>query len=440
MNVQSRTARAVSSSFLATALPAALAAAVAALAAPALSAQGLPPAEPTAVGMSAERLERLSDALDGYVERGELAGGVLLVARAGNTVYLNAFGKSDLESGRAMAPDDVFRIASQTKAIVSVAVMILQEEGTLLISDPVGDYLPEFAETTVAESDGNGTCAVVPAERPITIRDLLTHTAGVAYGSGPCSDDWAEAGIQGWYFAHRDEPVRETVRRMAGLPFPAQPGSRYVYGYSTDILGALVEVVSGVPLDQFIRTRITEPLRMTGTFFYLPREVDRKRLVTVYSVTPDGLARAPEESVMVGQGAYADGPRRSFSGGAGLLSTAPDYGRFLQMMLNGGELDGVRILSPKTVELMTVNHVGDLVGEAAGFGLGFSVLRDLGARGQPGSVGEFGWGGAYHSTYWVDPKEELVVVYLTQVIPARGLDDHQKVRALVYQALTGPAH
>ena len=400
-----------------------------------LLAQGLPPTDPWRVGVSAERLERLTDALDAYVEAGDLPGGVLFVAREGRTVLLNAFGESDRESGRAMRDDDLFRIASQTKAIVSVAVMILQEEGQLLISHPLSRYLPEFREITVAEQGDDGACSVVPAERAVTIRDLLTHTAGVGYGGGPCSDAWADAEIRGWYFAHRDEPVRETVRRMASLPFPAHPGERYVYGYSTDILGALVEVVSGMSLDEFLHERIFEPLGMENTFFYLPAEVDRDRLVTVYSTTPDGLERTPDVSAMVGQGEYADGPRTSFSGGAGLLSTAPDYGRFLQMMLNGGELDGARVLSRKTVELMTVNHVGDMRGETSGFGLGFSVLRDLGARGQAGSVGEFGWGGAYHSTYWVDPSEDLVVVYLTQVIPATGLDDHQKVRALIYQAL-----
>jgi CubicO group peptidase (beta-lactamase class C family) len=224
---------------------------------------------------------------------------------------------------------------------------------------------------------------------------------------------------------------------MAALPFPAQPGERFVYGYSTYILGTVVEVVSGLPLDAFLRTRILEPLGMIDTHFYLPPE-KRDRLSVVYSAGDAGLERAPDPGGMVGQGAYVDGPRTSFSGGAGLLSTARDYARFLQMMLNGGALDGVRILSPKTVELMTVNHVGDLFStwvEGVGFGLGFSVVQDLGARGQPGSVGEFGWGGAYHSVYWVDPEEELVVVYFTQVIPAGRLDDHARLRALVYQAI-----
>jgi CubicO group peptidase (beta-lactamase class C family) len=215
----------------------------------------------------------------------------------------------------------------------------------------------------------------------------------------------------------------------------AQPGTRWVYGYNTDILGAVIEKVSGQPLDVFMRERILDPLGMNDTHFYLPTS-DRDRLATVYSATGGGIERAPNLSQMVGQGAYVDGPRKSFSGGAGFLSTAPDYARFLQMMLNEGELDGVRILAPKTVELMTTDHLRGIPFRAGqGFGLGFSIVTDLGARGIPGSVGEYGWGGAYHSTYWVDPVEELVVVYLTNLIPAGRIDDHGKLRALIYQAL-----
>jgi CubicO group peptidase (beta-lactamase class C family) len=313
--------------------------------------------------------------------------------------------------------------------------MILQEEGQLVISDPVGKYLPEYMETTVAERKGE-SYEVVKAKRRITIRDLLTHTAGIGYGSGPARDRWDAAGISGWYFADRDEPVGVTISRLAKLPFDAQPGERFVYGYNTDILGALIERVSGETLDAFLRTRVLEPLGMNDTHFYLPAS-KKNRLTVVYSSKDaGGIERAPDPGHMVGQGAYVEGPRKSFSGGAGLLSTASDYARFLQMMLNGGELDGKRVLSPKTVELMTVNHIGDLgTTPGQGFGLGFSVLEDLGARGSIGSVGEFGWGGAYHSTYWVDPREGLVVVYFTQLIPAKNVDDHEKLRALVYQAL-----
>jgi CubicO group peptidase (beta-lactamase class C family) len=400
-----------------------------------LLAQGLPRTAPTDVGMSGQRLERLTETLDGYVERGMLPGGVALVARHGRVAYVHAFGRRDREADAAMPVDAIFRIASQTKAVISVGIMMLQEEGLLLISDPVSRYLPAFANTTVAVPGEGGGYDVVAAKRQVTLRDLLTHTSGIGYGGGVARDRWESAGIQGWYFGHRDEPIRGTVDRMAALPFDAQPGERFVYGYSTDILGAVIEQVSGLSLDAFVQGRILDPLGMNDTHFYLPSE-KAGRLATVYNVSDGGLARVPDGPGMQTQGQYLDGPRASFSGGAGLLSTADDYARFLQMVLNGGELDGARILSPKSVELMTVNHVGDLYGSPGmGFGLGFSVARDLGARGEPGSEGDFGWGGAYHSSYWVDPAEDLVVVYFTQVIPAPGLDDHGKLRALVYQAI-----
>jgi CubicO group peptidase (beta-lactamase class C family) len=402
----------------------------------ALLAQGLPTARPEDVGMSSERLARLTAVMRDYIADERLAGAVVLIARQGRVPYFEAFGASDREARAPMESDALFRIASQTKALVSVAVMMLQEEGRLLISDPLRRHLPEFAQTTVAvrRAEGDGY-DVVDARRPITLRDLLTHTAGIGYGSGVAGERWDAAGIQGWYFADRAEPIGATVARMAGLPFDAQPGERFVYGYATDILGVVVERVSGMPLDAFLRTRIFEPLGMHDTAFYVAPD-DAARLAAVYAATPSGLERAPSPGGMVGQGAYVEGPRRSFSGGAGLVSTAADYARFLQMLLNGGTLDGVRILAPSTVALMTADHIGDRFPTAgSGFGLGFEVTTDVGRRGQPGSVGTFGWGGAYHSTYWVDPAEELVVVYMTQLIPAGGLDDHGRLRALVYQAI-----
>jgi len=314
--------------------------------------------------------------------------------------------------------------------------MILQEQGRLLITDPVGKYLPEFLKTSVAVPTEDGKYRIEEARRPITIRDLLTHTSGISYGNGVARDRWSEAQIQGWYFADRDEPIGATVSRIATLPFDAHPGERWISGFSIDILGALIERVSGLTLEDFLRSRILEPLGMRDTHFYLP-PAKSDRLAVVYSAREEGgIERAPDPGHMVGQGAYLEGPRKSFSGGAGLLSTAGDYARFLQMLLNGGELYGTRILAPKTVQLMTVNHLGSLeFRNGLGFGLGFSVVQDLGARGVPGSVGEFGWGGAYHSRYWVDPQEQLLVVYLTQLIPANNLDDQEKVRILTYQAL-----
>ena len=424
--------------------PTAVAVVVALLLAPqALLAQGLVRVTPEEVGMSSERLDRLSLALESYVDEGRLAGTVTIVVRRGKIAYLEGIGHRDVEAQAPMPADGIFRIASQTKALASVGVMLLQEEGKLLITDPIGKYLPAFAETTVAEPNGQGGIDVVPARRPITIRDLLTHTAGISYGMGllggrgPAADAWEEAGITGWYFADRDETVGETMARLAALPMDAHPGDGWIYGYNTDILGAMIEEISGRTLGEFLQEQLLDPLGMTDTHFFLP-ENKLGRLATVYSSVGDGdsFVRAPDPGHMVGQGHYVNGPRKAFSAGAGLLSTATDYATFLQMLLNGGEFDGNRILSRKSVELMTVSHIGDLpFRQGQGFGLGFSVVTDLGRSGLPGSVGEFGWGGAYHSTYWVDPEEELVVVYLTQIIPAINLDDQQKLRTLVYQAI-----
>lgn len=386
-------------------------------------------------GVSAARLRGLTAALDDYVTKGALVGGELLVLRDGKPIYQHAFGMRDREAQEPMRLGAVYRIASQTKATVSVAIMMLQEEGKLLLGHPVSRYIPEFKQTTVAVPKAGGGYDVVPAKRQITIRDLLTHTAGIGYGGGPAADQWKAAGIQGWYFADRNEPVSAVVKRMAALPMDAQPGERFVYGYSTDILGAVVEVASGMSLDAFLRTRLFEPLKMRSTGFYLPT-TERDALATVYTWTNGRLERSPDPGAMTGQGAYASGPQVAFSGGAGLLSTATDYGRFLQMLLNGGELDGQRILAPSSVALMTTNHVGTLYGND-GFGLGFSVRQSLGNSGQPGSVGEYGWGGAYHSTYWVDPEERLVVVYMTNLNNTGGIDDHARIRAMIYGALIG---
>jgi len=314
--------------------------------------------------------------------------------------------------------------------------MILQEEGKLLISDSLSKYIPEFDNTTVAEPTEDGY-EVVPAKRKITLRDLLTHTAGIDYGMGTASDAWKMAGIQGWYFADRSEPILETVKRMARLPQQAQPGTEFVYGYNTDILGAVIEVVSGQNLADFLNQHIFEPLGMKDTHFYIPKS-KADRLAVVYSLEKSNIESAPNAGTMVSQGAYVNGPRQSYSGGAGLISTAEDYATFLQMMLNKGNYNGKQILSRKSVALMTENHLGDIVfpwTPGMGFGLGFSTVEDVGRRGQMGSHGEYGWGGAYHSTYWVDPSENMVVVYFTQVIPARNLNDHEKLRALIYQAL-----
>ena len=409
---------------------------------PAIASAQAPAATPASVGVSLERLNRLSSTLQQYVDQRRAAGIVTIVLRQGKVVHFEAFGSRDIESGAPMQKDTIFRIASMSKAITSVAAMMLVEEGRLLLGDPVSKFIPSFAKTTVMVPPPPGAVAgtpvsVVPARRPPTIRELLTHTAGIGYGAGPAESLYKQANVHMWYFADKAEPIATTIDRLAALPFDAQPGERYVYGFATDILGVVIEKASGLSLDEFLRTRIFQPLKMPDTHFYLP-ESKRDRLATVYSLQDGTLTRAGKERT--GQGDYADGPRQSFSGGAGLLSTAGDYARFLQMVLNGGELDGVRLLSPKTVELMTSSHTGALFNEGrTGFGLGFEVVEHVGRSAEHGSVGLFSWGGAYHTDFWGDPQEKVVAVLMTQLLPAQGSDLHGKFRALVYQSLVAPA-
>ena len=401
-----------------------------------IAAADLSRSRPEELGIASERLGRLDTVLNSYVEENLIAGQVLLVLRKGRIAHSLANGMRDIEATDPMKEDTIFRIASQTKALVSTGIMILHERGQLDISHPLSRYIPEWENVQVAVPNENGSYNLEPVERPITLRHLLTHTAGMSYGTGPASREWEEADFQGWYFANKTETIGESIARMASLPLDAHPGTAWIYGYNTDILGAVIEKASGMDLNNFLQQEIFEPLEMSDSHFYLP-ENKRDRLAVVYQPKPGGGIQAiPATDGMRSQGLYIDGPRISYSGGAGLLSTANDYARFLQMTLNGGELDGKRILSRKTIELMTTNHLGDLPFRSGqGFGLGFSIVTDLGERGTLGSVGEYGWGGAYHSTYWVDPLEELVVVYLTQIIPATGLDDYSKLRSGVYQAI-----
>jgi CubicO group peptidase (beta-lactamase class C family) len=399
------------------------------------------PSPATRLGFDVGRLARIDSVLQRAVERREIAGAVALVLRDGQPVYERAVGWADREAGRRMTTDAIFRIASQTKALTSVAIMALVEEGRLTLDDPVSRFIPAFGRTTVAVRTDSGR-AIVPARRAITIRDLLTHTAGISYGTDSLvAPLYAAKGLgpaagYGWYTADKTEPICATMERLATLPFVAQPGERFVYGYNTDVLGCVVERAAGGPLDEFLRTRITAPLGMTNTNFFLPSE-GRGRLAAVYASAADtGVTRAPDGPR--GQGDYVNGPRQSFSGGAGLVSTARDYGRFLQMLLNGGTLDGARILGPKTVALMTTNQTDTLFSETGeGFGLGFRTLERAGANGRVESVGTFGWGGAYGSEYEVDPRERLVLVFMIQQLPNRA-NLARKFPMLVYQALVEP--
>ncbi len=399
-------------------------------------AASIPAAKPADVGMSAERLERLARVMQDYCDKGRIAGAVTGIVRSGRLVDLRAFGKLDPEKGTPMPANAIFRIASQSKAVTSVAVMMLHEEGKFLLDDPIAKYIPEFANSRVAvpaADRGAKGYATVPLKRAITIRDLLTHTAGISYGDGAAREEYVAANIHGWKLADQKVPLADVIRRLAGLPFDAQPGERFVYGYNIDILGRLVEVASGMSLDEFISKRIAGPLGMTDTHFFLP-ESKLDRFTPVYGIDEKGALKLMEPAA---DNDYVKGPRMCYAGGAGLLSTAEDYARFLLMLVRGGELDGARLLSPKSVELMTVDHVGALYGSQA-FGLGFWITDKLGRNGQLGSVGAFGWGGAYHTTYWVDPAEKLVAVLMVQLMPATGSDLQGKFRTLVYQAIVGP--
>lgn len=393
-------------------------------------------AAPEDHGFSPERLKRLDAAVESTIADGRLAGGIIYVARDGKTAYQKAYGMQDREAGVAMREDAIFRIASMSKAVTTVAAMILYEEGRFRLHDPVGNFIPGFKNSVVAvapaaDAPAGTRYSTVPARRPVTIHDLLTHTAGLTYGDGPAVDDYKKAGLHGWYFANKDETIGEAVDRLATLPLHGQPGEAWQYGFSTDVLGRVIEVASGMPLDRFIEERVARPLGLTDTCFFLPVE-KAARLAPVYGYVEGRLVKTEDAS----KTDYIHGPRRCFSGGAGLLSTVHDYGRFLQMLLNGGSLDGTRILSRKSVELMRTNATGDKYRrDTDGFGLGFWVIGDLGAYGELGSRGAYGWGSAYYPQYLVDPQERMVAFFMAQLMPTGGLDLNQRFKVLLYQAL-----
>jgi len=395
------------------------------------------PPTPRAGAFDPARTAVIDRGLQRYVDSDRVAGLVALVMQDGQVVYEKALGWADKDAGRRMTTDTIFRIASQTKALTSAAIMQLVEDGSLTLNTRAGNFIPSFARTTVAVASERGTVTQVPARRPITIRDLLTHTAGISYGTDPSVAAMYEAkGLGpaagfGWYTADKTEPVCDTMERLGTLPFVAQPGDAWVYGYNTDILGCIVEKASGMPLDAYLRDRITVPLGMKDTQFFLPA-AQKDRLATVYASADGKFVRAPDGAR--GQGAYVEGPRRSFAGGAGLLSTARDYARFLEAMRRGGSLDGTRVLSPLSVRLMSTNQVGTLhSANGLGFGLGFETVDRFGANGMSGE-GAFGWGGAYGSMYRVDPEQRLVMVLMIQLIP-NATDLGQVFPSLVYQAL-----
>ena len=399
-----------------------------------------PRAEPAEIeGFSTERLARLRRTMQGFVDRRELAGLVTLVMRNGAVVDLSPYG-TERPEGPAMRADAIFRIASMTKLVTSVAAMMLVEDGRLALGDPLSKFVPEFATVRVVEGPGY----TVPADRRITVRDLLTHRSGLVYGfsdPGLVGDRYRELGVTDGLGAHPDRLLADNVVLLARAPLAHQPGRKFTYGLSTDVLGRVVEVASGQPLDAFFQERIFGPLKMVDTGFSVP-DAKRARLVAAWTWENDAL-RPMKDAEVFSEGrlvystdAYYAPTKRYFSGGAGLVSTAADYARLLQALLDGGELDGVRLLGPKTLQLMTTSHTHDLPGigdDGTEFGLGVAITTNLRATQRLGSPGEYAWSGIYGTAFWVDPAEKIVAVLMAQRWPNAPAES--AFRQQVYQAL-----
>jgi len=394
------------------------------------------PTNPESLGFSSERLIRINNLINRYVESGKLAGAVTCVARRGQVAHFETAGFQNLETKTPMAHDSIFRIYSMTKPIASVALMMLYEEALFNLTDAVGQYIPAFKDVKVWSTDG----ALKAPVRPITIQDLLRHTAGLSYGGYnetqlPVDKLYDEADLFNSKITNE-----EMTARIASLPLMFQPGTKWHYSVASDVVGYLVEVVSGKPLGDFMQEKIFDPLGMVDTAFHIdPSKLDR--FCTLYGRTPDsdfGVLDLPDSSEYLP-------PVALHSGGSGLVSTASDYLQFARCILNKGELDGVRLLGPKTVELMTCNHVPSALLPIAfegyepmlgmGFGLGFAVMLDVAQTGVMGSVGDHSWGGYAETFFWIDPQEDLIAILMTQYLPSQTYPIRKEFRTAVYQAL-----
>jgi CubicO group peptidase (beta-lactamase class C family) len=399
----------------------------------------LSPASPESAGMSEERLNRIDAMCKASVEDGNLPGIVALVARNGKIVFHEAYGMADNQSNRRMKKDDIFRIASQSKAITSTAVMMLWEEGKFRLDDPVSKFIPEFKNPMVLTSFKyeDTSYRAVPADKEITIRHLITHTSGIGYGVIDGDERfkliYERAGITD-LFTTEDITIGESVKKLASLPLHHNPGEEFTYSEGLDVLGYFIEVVSGMPFDEFLRKRLFDPLGMDDTWFYLPAS-KADRLVSVQKKENGKWIRYP---VTFYDTDYpVKGARRFFSGGAGLLSTAKDYATFLQMYLNGGELNGVRILSRTTIKSIMGNQTGDLFGDGIEhYGLAFGVITSEGQdAGGQGSEGTFSWGGYFNTEYFADPKEQTIGVIMKQTQGPVDDNTSWKFKILVNQAI-----
>ena len=413
-------------------------------AAPALAAADatLTVTKPEQVGLSSERLARIDAAMNGYVEAGKIAGATGLIARRGEIAYFNTYGYRDLETKEPMPKDALFRIYSMSKAVTGVAVMILHEKYGFPLRTPASRWIPalgdmEVAEWSVDPGTGDPSMELVPANRDMTVQDLLTHTAGISYG-GPRNAQgqsfYAELGV-----SSRDQNLEEFVEKLGQSPLHDHPGTVWRYGLSMDVLGRLVEVISGKTFDVFLEDEIFAPLGMTDTAFYV-RPGTEDRLAVLYTPDREAGDGTIVRSSAPPQDSYLQKPT-IFYGGAGLVSTTTDYFRMIQMLLDGGKYEGGQMLSPKSVKLLSSDHIGDmprvgqLMGPGDGFGLTFRVNQNPGLGGALGSPGEYSWGGAAGTRFWIDPDEEMVGVFMIQILPHGGLTYGTEFHNLAYQAI-----
>jgi CubicO group peptidase (beta-lactamase class C family) len=402
-------------------------------------------AKPEEVGLSSSRLGRVADHLQRYLDAGKFAGCVTLVGRQGKVAWLEAQGHLEVERRRPVRDDSIFRVYSMTKPLTSVGLLMLYEQARFQLDDPVHRFIPSWRDLRVFVSGNHPTWKTTPVERPMTIRDLLTHTSGLTYGFMQHTNvDAAYRALGVGDTARPGYALRDMIAELAELPLVFSPGTRWNYSVSTDVVGHLIEVISGQPLDAYLREHVLQPLGMTDTAFVIADD-RRDRFAANYLRLPDGRLQ------------LADDPAHSafrqctfFSGGGGLVSTAPDYFRFASMLASKGELDGIRLLGRKTVELMTMNHLpgGQDLSDLAqagmftetayggvGFGLGVSVVQSPVRAQLSGTPGEFAWGGMASTAFWVDPAEELVVVFMTQLMPSSSYPVRRELRALIYSAL-----
>ncbi|CAD5258021.1 MULTISPECIES: serine hydrolase [unclassified Imperialibacter] len=391
---------------------------------------------PKAAGFSPTRLARIDASLQDWVNKGWINGAVGLIARNGKIVYYKGVGYDDLETKEALEREGIFRIASQTKAITSVAAMMLYEEGKFLLDDPVANYISSFKNAQVLDTFNpeDTTYTTVPANRAITIRDLLTHTSGIDYaqiGSQEAQAIYAKNNITAGLDVY-EGTLDDAMVRLGSLPLTHQPGERWTYGLNTDLAGRLVEIWSGMTLEEFFYARIFKPLGMEDTYFNIP-EVKADRLVNFFLEDSTGLKKS--EQALGGDMNFPLRKKSYFSGGGGLSSTIYDYAIFLQMLLNGGEYDGVRLLSRNTVRMMTMNQIGDLTFGVNKFGLGFEVVSATGSGKFPSNEGTYSWGGAFSTSYWVDPKEKMVILFYQQMWGSHTNTTGNTFKVLAYQAL-----